>query len=297
MPACDCSRRRFLQGAGAAAVGVLGASPATADDDDSAVQLVTRVDDLGAFDSLNRGVQECLEHGIARNCSVLAPTPRVAEAAEMVADMDHVCFGLHTCLTSEWDAIRWGPVAPPQRVPSLLRPDGTLHQYLPELRNVVVSEALFELSAQLDKVRKLGFDIRYADSHMGAIHQVPGLAEPFGDWCRDNGLIDARELQTTGRLELPNYWSRPGHRKDDDYPAVVLRAVQQAAPGRYLVVHHPAFDDAETRSLGHDGYPGESVAVNLNLERQAFTTREIVEYGRSARVELLRYDEAVAAQA
>lgn len=292
----ETTRRDFLGAAAATAAYLSTSGLARAAEGSAAVRLVTRVDDLGAFDSLNRGVHECLTKGVARNCSILAPTPRVAEAAEMIAGLKHVCFGLHTCLTSEWDSLRWGPVAPPERVSSLLRPDGTLHQYLPELRQVVVAEALFELSAQLDKARKLGFDVRYADSHMGAIGQVPGLADAFGDWCRENQLIDYRDLAATSSLAVPNYWSRPGHRKDDDYPAALFQAVREAAPGLYLVVHHPAFDDEETRRLGHDGYPGESVATNLNLERLAFTEPQFVDYCRGGRVQLLRYDEAISTE-
>ena len=290
------TRRGFLQCVSAASLGACAAAHARAPRR-APVRLVTRVDDLGAWESLNVGAAECLTRGVARNCSVLAPTPEVAAAAELVSSLDHVCFGLHTCLTSEWDSLRWGPVAAPERVPSLLRPDGTLHQYLPELRRVVVAEALFELSAQLEKARKLGFDIRYADSHMGAIYRVPVLAEAFGEWCHRNGLIDYRDLPTSGELDLPDYWSRPGHRKDDDYPAMFLQAVREAAPGSYLAVHHPAFDDDATRALGHDGYPGESVAANLNLERLAFTSPEIVAHCRDGRAELLRYDEAIAEDA
>lgn len=256
------------------------------------VRLITRGDDLGAARSLNRATLECFKKGILKNVSVLAATPFVEEAAKMMAKEKGVCFGLHCDLTSEWDNLKWGPVAPRERVPSLVDGNGHLFQTNDAVRaSAKADEALIELQAQLGKARKLGFDIRYADAHMGTVNIVPGLPDQFGEWCRKNRLIDTRRIG--GRLNLPR--TSPIDRKHPgDYVADVMNALKAAADGEYLIVGHLAFNDAEIRNLGHPGYPGEAVAHNLNWERLAYVDPRIVKFVREAGVQPIRYDETEA---
>ena len=256
------------------------------------IRLITRGDDLGCTRSLNRATLECFKKGILKNVSVLAATPFVEEAAKMMAKEKGICFGLHCDLTSEWDNLKWGPVAPRERVPSLVDGNGHLFQTNDAVRaSAKADEALIELQAQLDKARKLGFDIRYADTHMGTVNIVPGLPDKFGEWCRKNHLIDTRRIG--GRLNLPR--TSPIDRKHPgDYVVDVMNALKAAADGEYLIVGHLAFNDAEIRNLGHPGYPGEAVAHNLNWERLAYVDPRIVKFVREAGVQPIRYDETEA---
>lgn len=260
------------------------------------IRLITRGDDLGCARSLNRAIKECYERGILKNCSVLAATPYVEEAARMLAKAKGLCFGLHCDLTSEWDNVRWKPVAPRAQVPSLVGKDGTLHQTNEAVwANAKADEALIELQAQLDRVRRLGFDIKYADLHMGTVARVPNLAEQFGFWCRRERIIDTRGIGKP-LPNLPSAWNNPGRMKQGDYPEQLITALTVAPDGEYLLVGHPAYDDKETRNLGHDGYPGASVAVNLNWERLGFTDPRLVRFCRAQGVEPIRYDETPAAR-
>ena len=258
------------------------------------IRLITRGDDLGCARSLNRAVQECYKKGILKNVSVLAASPYVEEAAKLLAKEKGICFGLHTDLTSEWDNVKWGPVAGREQVPSLVDGKGYLYQTNDGVRaNAKADEALVELQAQLDKLRKLGFDIRYADTHMGTIQIVPGLPDKFGEWCRKNRLIDTRRIG--GRLKLPA--ASPEDRKHPgDYVADVMNALKTAADGEYLIVGHLAYDDAEIRNLGHPGYPGTAVAHNLNWERLAYVDPRMLKFVRETGVQPIRYDETDAAR-
>ena len=258
------------------------------------VRLITRGDDLGCARSLNRATMECFKRGILKNVSVLAATPYVEEAAKMMAKEKGVCFGLHCDLTSEWDNVKWGPVAPREKVPSLVDGKGYLFQTNDAVRaSAKADEALIELQAQLDKLRSLGFDIRYADTHMGTVNVVPGLPEKFGEWCRRNRLIDTRQIG--GRLNLPRI-SPIDRKHPGDYVADVMNALKTAADGEYLIVGHLAYDDAEIRNLGHPGYLGTSVAHNLNWERLAYVDPRIVKFVRENDVQAIRYDETAAAR-
>lgn len=280
-------RRTFLQRS-------LFAATALAVPPSARIRLITRGDDLGCARSLNRAVRECYEKGILKNCSVLAASPHVEEAAKMLARAKGLCFGLHCDLTSEWDNVKWRPVAARDQVPSLVDSNGYLHQTNDAVRAAArADEALIELQAQLDKARKLGFDIRYADLHMGTVQFVAGLPDKFGEWCRANRLIDTRRIG--GRLSLPplspNTRKHPG-----DYVADVMNTLKAAPDGEYLIVGHLAYDDAEIRNLGHPGYPGDSVAHNLNWERRAYVDPRIIKFVKENGVQPIRYDETDAAR-
>lgn len=282
-------RRDFLQAAAGFMAGL-----SVINKSESGIRVITRGDDLGCARSLNRAMKECYEKGILKNCSVLAATPHIEEAARMLAGKKGICFGLHCDLTSEWDNVRWKPVAPASKVPSLIGTDGTLHQTNEAVwANAKADEALIELQAQLDRARKLGFDIRYADLHMGTVQRVPGLAEKFGPWCLSQSIIDTRAIgkQIPG---LPSAWNNPGRKREGDYVEQLINALKAAPDDEYLIVAHPAYDDAETRKLGHDGYPGDSVAHNLNWERLGYTDSRIVRFIKEGGARPIRYDETVA---
>jgi len=280
-------RRTFLQHSVLAAMSVSLPQAAR-------VRLITRGDDLGCARSLNRAVKECYEKGILKNVSVLSASPYVEEAAKMLAKAKGLCFGLHCDLTSEWDNVKWGPVAPREQVPSLVDSKGYLHQTNDAVRaNAKADEALLELQAQLDKARKLGFDIRYADLHMGTVQFVAGLPDKFGEWCRKNRVIDTRRIG--GRLNVPR--TSPVSRKHPgDYVVDVMNALKTASDGEYLIVGHLAYDEAEIRNLGHPGYAGDAVAHNLNWERLAYVDPRIVKFVKESGVQPIRYDETEAAR-
>jgi hypothetical protein len=71
----------------------------------------------------------------------------------------------------------------------------------------------------------------------------------------------------------------------------VMNALKAAPDGEYLMVGHLAYDDAEIRNLGHPGYPGDSVAHNLNWERLAYVDPRIVKFVKENGVQPIRYDE------
>lgn len=286
------TRRSFIQTGFSAGAGVcLPALIRNSTAPETRIRLITRGDDLGCAHSLNRAMQECFVSGILKNCSIIAPSPYVAEGAKLLAAEKDLCFGLHCALTSEWDNVRWAPVLPKEKVPSLVDGNGHLHQTSEAVwNNARADEALLELQAQLDRLRDLGFNIRYADMHMGTVARVPGLLDKWKAWCRAQHIIDTSAIGKPLPLKQ-NSWNNPDRRIQGDYAAQVIEAFASAEPGEYLIVGHPGYNDAETRYLGHPGYPGNAVAHNLNWQRQAFVDARVLKACLDYGVQPVRYDE------
>ncbi|KXA91985.1 hypothetical protein AKJ63_00110 [candidate division MSBL1 archaeon SCGC-AAA259D18] len=140
-----------------------------------------------------------------------------------------------------------------------------LHERKPELE-----EIMEELQAQLDEARSLGFDIKYANMHMGFHWILKELEEEFNSWCRKEGIINALNY----RRSLPEV------EVEGDPIEEIIARLEAAEPGQYVLVGHPGYENEELRSLGHDGYPGEKVAKNRNWQRKYFMDDRIIEYCR-----------------
>jgi chitin disaccharide deacetylase len=248
------------------------------------IRLITRADDAGTNSSANVAIREAFEKGILRNVSVMACCPAIEEAATLLAGETPLCCGLHATLNAEWDSVRWGPVLPPERVPSLVDAEGYFLQTTRALHERQPNEAeiFAELEAQLAKLRALGFDVRYADMHMGWGWVLPGLMERFSDWCAALGIF---------HNEVCHRWLPDAAREDDRVERLIAQ-LSVAEPGQYVIVGHPAYDNDAMRSLGHDGYPGAQVAAEREWERRMFMDTRIVTYCRENGVVPIRYDEA-----
>jgi len=248
--------------------------------------LITRGDDCGSSLSANRGIQEAYNKGILKNTSVMAPCSALDHAAEIFAGESGLCFGLHATLNAEWDRLRWGPVLPPEKVPSLVRADGTFFQTPQELKDhkPLLEEMMAELQAQLDKVRRLGFVIHYADLHMGFDWVHDGFRSAFGEWCKREGLINDLDIHRS----LPIVAAASEDPVDD-----LITRLKAADSGQYVLVGHPAYDNDEMRFHGHKGYEGNKVAAERENERRMFTDPRVAECCRLHSIIPIRYDEAI----
>jgi len=248
------------------------------------IQLITRGDDCGSSHTANVAILSAFTDGILRNTSIMVPCPAIQDAAEALSDRKGLCCGLHATVTAEWDRIRWGPVLPVDKVPSLVDQNGHFFQTTRALHDhgARADEIMAELQAQLDRARYLGFEIRYADQHMMFGWVAEGLDEAFDTWCAREGILNDYHYQQ----------SLPRIDKAGDPVEQLLARVTAAEPGQYLIVGHPAYDNHEMRAHGHLGYSGKEVAVERNWQRLMFMDARVVGYCRDNGVAPIRYDEA-----
>jgi hypothetical protein len=253
------------------------------------IHLITRGDDAGSNHTANAAILDAYQNGILKNTSVMIPCVAVQEAAEMLAGQSGLCCGLHSTITAEWDNVRWGPVLPPDQVPSLADEQGHFFQTTRALhkRGARIDEIMAELQAQLDRARALGFDMRYADKHMGFGWVADGLDEVFDAWCEREGLVNSRFFHSLTRV------SAEGSPANGDPVEQLIARLEAAEPGPYVVVGHPAYDNDEMRALGHEGYPGDVIGPERDWQRRMFTDPRIAQYCRDHGVQPTRYDEVL----
>jgi len=251
---------------------------------DKHITLITRGDDCGSSHSANLGIMESAENGILKNVSLMVTSPFIEEAAEMFANMKDLCFGLHATLNAEWDRVKWGPVLSPKQVPSLVDGNG---MFLPSPRLFrehppMLAEVMAELQAQLDKARRLGFDVNYVDTHMIIEWGLDGFEEMVSLWAKREGIL---------------YWghyfrSLPKGNNLADRVDSLVNQLKSASPGQYTLIAHPAVDSPGMRQLGNQHEAGEQIALTRSGDIQLFTDPRVLECCQTHHIVPIRYDQA-----
>jgi len=247
------------------------------------IRLVTRGDDAGSCHSANRAILEACDKGILRNASVMVPGPAFEAAAAMFADTG-ICLGLHVTLNAEWETVKWGPVLPVEQVPSLVDEHGhffnsprALHE-----RNPDVDQMVAEVQAQLERARQYGLPVSYLDEHMG-VGRLPGLRERLAALAQREGLVDAHPIPS-----LPHVADAPGDQVDK-----WIARLAHAAPGTYVLVTHPGYDEDDMRQLWHSPQKPGEVARERDGERRAWLDPRLKQACLDNEVEIVRYTDVL----
>jgi len=247
------------------------------------IRLVTRGDDCGMCHSANAAVRAAFRHGILRNTSVMVPCPAFEEAAEMLRDLPGVCVGLHVTLNAEWDAPKWGPVLPPEEVPSLVDAEGNLLQTTALLyeRRASLDEMVAEVRAQLDLMRARALDVSYLDRHMG-VGWLPGLGDAISRLAEQEGLVQSGKAVRG----LPQVEGKFADQSDR-----LIAALDAALPGTYLIVGHPGYDREDMRQFRHPGLEEGQVARERDADRRMFMDRKVLDFCAANGVVPIRFTE------
>jgi len=142
--------------------------------------LILHVDDAGMSHDSNVGTWRALDDGAANSVSIMMPCPWVPEFAKYVRENPEADAGLHLTLTSEWDYLRWPPLAGKPVVPGLTDEQGCLWGNVElVVQNASPDEVEIEIRAQIERARNIGFEPTHMDSHMGTLFATPAFLERY----------------------------------------------------------------------------------------------------------------------
>lgn len=138
--------------------------------------VLLHANDLGIAYECNRPAQTALTDGVLNSASVVAPGPWFAEAASWAKANPGYDLGISLSFVSPSPAIKWGPVAPCQEVPSLMTIDGYLSQSVVQFHVRADAEQVRrEAEAQIQRARASGLQPSHIHPHMGAMLGRPDL--------------------------------------------------------------------------------------------------------------------------
>jgi hypothetical protein len=226
---------------------------------DDARLLIINVDDFGMSHAGNQASVAALTEGIATSTSLMVACPWAPHAIRALRNRPDIPFGVHLTLVAEFPDFRWGPVAPRDRVSSLLDEMGHFisdDQRDLLLRQAEIDEVEIEFRAQIDTVLRAKMAPTHLDFHCLADGGRPDIFELALKLAREHGL--ALRLHDRGLAEglLRRGLPVNDHEVLDSYsldPATkateYARRLRELPAGLSEWAVHPSLGDAEARAI------------------------------------------------
>jgi hypothetical protein len=221
--------------------------------------LIINIDDYGLCYTANDSAIRLLRKGAACSCTVMAPAPWSLHGIALVKENSESQCGVHLTAISEHMLYRWRPLSPPERVPSLIDPDGYLFlesQRDQLIRLADVQDLEREFRAQIEFVIDHGVEITHLDSHCD-IHDARddifdmsvGLAKEYGVALRVDNPGYFAQLKKERLLVIDNPYLDSFRIPLQDKTNTYLRLLKELPPGLSEWAIHPAYESAELRAL------------------------------------------------
>lgn len=224
------------------------------------IYLIIHADDLGVARSVNKATFIALQQHAVTSASVMVPCPWFSEAADYAVSHPENDIGIHLTLTSEWRQFRWGPVAPKERVRSLIDYDGF---FWSDPTSVVSrarpEEVELELRCQIEQAICAGVRPTHIDSHMFVLYRNPCLynclARIAEEFKLPFPLVGSRQLpaeEATGSTKYLDFHQMFGLQPrvpPEEWASAYKRGVQSLKPGLNEIYVHLGFNNAELRAV------------------------------------------------
>src|ERR1700758_3554880 len=216
--------------------------------------LIVHADDLGETHAVNAAALKALQGGTINSASLMVPCPwfpEIADYAKSHADAD---FGLHLTLTSERVYYRWGPVAPADKVPSLVDETGYFYHDWEHHEHVNARDVEVELRAQIERALAMGVRPTHLDSHqyrlimsgkdlfdvmLRAAHEYKLPIFVRKDWFADHPYL--QQSLGPNEIVLDHTVTIDPDVAADKWAEFYMAALRNLKPGVTEFVIHPGF--------------------------------------------------------
>lgn len=168
--------------------------------------LIINADDFGMCHTINTGIFRTLKQGIVQSTTLMTPCPWALHAIHLLQNNPDINFGVHLTAICEMVNYGWGPLAPKEKVPSMVDDRGLFCRYerMPEFLTVAkLEEVEIEFRAQIEmildadlKPTHLDWHCMYDGGRPDIFDMTLGLAKEYGLAVRVGANPD--ELQSRG---------------------------------------------------------------------------------------------------
>ena len=235
-----------------------------------AQELVIRIDDMGAFHSVNEASIDVYKNGIAQSVEVLAVGAWFPEAVKMIKENPGLDVGIHLAITSEWENVKWRPLT---SCPTLVDENGYFfpmmgpnpaypgQSIMENMANFDINEIEKEFRAQIELALKNSPQISHISGHMFSTAfnpEVLALVQKLSDEY-DLPSVDRSEAFRLYNFEYVGY-DGPKATYEEKVESFIKSLDKMEKGKRYMFVDHPAYNDSEMQTVMHVGY--EDVAVD-----------------------------------
>lgn len=242
--------------------------------------LLINADDFGMYHAINEAIGPAFNAGIVRSTTLMVPCPGAAEAMRLLQANPAIRFGVHLSVIRDIAQSTWGPLTPPQDVPSLL--DEEARQHLSRLSEMLaratVEHLEREFRAQIEVVLAANLAPTHLDWHCLHSGGRPDIFAMTMELAREYGLAlrvasqpfiaQVQELGLpTVDHDLLDSFRIPTAAKPARY-AALLRALP-AGLSEWAV--HPSLDDAVARTVDPEGWQVRQADFRFLVSPQART--------------------------
>lgn len=225
--------------------------------------LIIHSDDVGVAHSENLGTLLAMKSGAVNSASIMMPCPWVSEIATYAKNNNKADFGLHLTLTSEWETMKWSPVASKDKVKSLINNEGFFYDNCTDFqKNAKIEEVEIELRTQIEQAILMGIKPTHIDTHMGCLsysaelknlylklgseYKIPAM---IGKGSMQSATSETKALITNKDLILEKIITAYPSDFESGMANYYEKILRNLSAGVQVLLIHTAFDDAEMQAL------------------------------------------------
>ena len=258
-------------------------------------RLIIRGDDMGYSHAGNEAILKCYKEGIEKSIEVLVPSPWFPEAVKMLEQIPTADVGIHLTLTSEWDNIKWRPLAD---CPSLRDADGYFYPMIRPNKNYPkrsvsendwkLAEVEKEFRAQIELAMKHIPRISHFSGHMGCTSLDDDVKALVKKLAQEYHIpqYDAR----LGEVSVTHVGYVGAHATSEEKLQSFMKMLESLEAGKtYIFVDHPGLDTPEVQAIHHIGY--ENVAADRQGVTDVWTNPSVKELIKTKGIQLIGYND------
>jgi chitin disaccharide deacetylase len=223
--------------------------------------IIVHADDLGETHAVNAAAIKALESGSVNSASLMVPCPWFPEMADYAKAHPDADLGLHLTLTSERVYYRWPPVAPADKVATLVDANGYFHHDWDRHQPIDAEQVETELRAQVERALRMGVRPTHLDSHQYRLimngkelfdallrvahdYQLPVFVT--ADWFVEHPYL--RSSLGSSDIVLDHTVTIGPEVPAEKWADFYREALENLKPGVTEFVIHPGYDDEEERA-------------------------------------------------